>query len=171
MPQSQRQLDDRSAICRLSRADQDLITELTLHSGSLKALAKSFGVTARQRQRNGHMIDWNSPNDLGAILGASLGLLGALCGVWGACVGVFAPKGIHRGPILATGYAFTALGVAIGITGIVLLISGAAFVLWFIPLVSGADIAILMYVLVRVARRRYAQAEERIMSAESLRRE
>lgn len=36
---------DRSPICKLSSQDQDLITQLTLHSGSLKALAKSFGVS------------------------------------------------------------------------------------------------------------------------------
>jgi len=45
MLETQPNPDDRSAICKLSRADQDLITELTLHSGSLKALAKSFGVS------------------------------------------------------------------------------------------------------------------------------
>ena len=45
MTESQSNPDNRSPICRLSRADQDLITELTLHSGSLKALAKTFGVS------------------------------------------------------------------------------------------------------------------------------
>ena len=117
------------------------------------------------------MIDWNSPNDLGAVLGVSIGLFGAICGVWGACLGAFAPKGLHRRPILAAGYAFAALGAAIGITGIVLLFSGGSFVLWFVMLTAGANIAILMLVLVRVARKQYSQAEERILNAESLRRE
>ncbi len=117
------------------------------------------------------MIDWTSPNTIGAILGSSIGLFGGVIGVWGACIGAFAPKGLYRGPILATGYLFTAIGVALAITGIVLLLNDAVLVLWFSLLLAGVNISILMLILTKVAKNRYAQAEERLMSAESLRRE
>ena len=117
------------------------------------------------------MIDWTNPNTIGAILGSSVGLFGGIIGVWGACLGTFAPKGLHRGPILFTGYLFAAIGIAIAITGIVLLLNDAVLGLWFSMLLAGVNISILMLILTRVAKNRYAQAEERLMSAESLRRE
>jgi hypothetical protein len=72
MAQPQSNSDNQSPICRLSRADQDLITELTLHSGSLKALAKSFGVsypTIRRRldeviERLRVIVDGREPEPL-----------------------------------------------------------------------------------------------------------
>lgn len=68
--------DDRSAICKLSRTDQDLITELTLHSGSLKALAKSFGVsypTIRRRldeviERLQVIVEGRTPEPMSELL-------------------------------------------------------------------------------------------------------
>jgi|GEM_PF-594759 len=76
MPDTQPNHDDRSPICRLSRADQDLITEMTLHSGSLKALAKSFGVsypTIRRRldeliERLRVIVDGRKPEPMSELL-------------------------------------------------------------------------------------------------------
>ncbi len=117
------------------------------------------------------MIDWTDPNTIGAILGSSVGLFGGIIGVWGACIGAFAPKGLHRGPLMFTGYMFAVLGVAISITGLVMLLNDAILALWLPLLLAGVNISILMLILTRVAKNRYAQAEERLMSAESLRRE
>lgn len=116
-------------------------------------------------------MNWNDPGMLGAIFGSSIGVIGAICGIWGACVGAFAPKGKHRGLIIGSGYVFAALGVAIAITGLVLLINDAVLALWLALLQSGLLIAVLMLIMVRVAKKRYAIAEDWIMNAESLRRE
>ncbi|MCB9838128.1 MAG: hypothetical protein H6813_02215 [Phycisphaeraceae bacterium] len=117
------------------------------------------------------MSDWNDPNMLGAIFGSSIGVVGAIIGVWGACLGAFAPKGRHRGAMIASGYGFAALGALIAVAGLVLLLSDAVLVLWLGLLQSGLLITVLMLVLIKVAKGRYAQAEERILSAEALRRE
>jgi hypothetical protein len=63
-------------LARLSREDLDLITRLTLHSGSLKALAKDFGVsypTIRSRldrtiERLTHAIEGREPDPLNEML-------------------------------------------------------------------------------------------------------
>ncbi len=68
--------DDRSPICRLSRTDQDFITQMTLHSGSLKALAKSFGVsypTIRRRldeliERLRVLVEGREPEPMSELL-------------------------------------------------------------------------------------------------------
>jgi len=114
---------------------------------------------------------WADPNMIGAILGSSIGLFGGIIGCWGACLGTFAPKGKYRSQIIGTGYAFTALGVLITLAGIVLLARDAAAALWLGLLLSGFTITALMTMLVVVAKKRYDQSEERILSAESFRRD
>ena len=67
---------DRSPICKLPSADQDLITQLTLHSGSLKALAKTFGVsypTIRRRldeviERLQTIVEGREPEPMNELL-------------------------------------------------------------------------------------------------------
>lgn len=118
------------------------------------------------------MIDWSNPNQVGGMLGATLGLIGALGGIWGACLGTFAPRGMFKGPIFATGYLFTAFGVGCVIAGIVCYFNDAILGLWLPLLLVGLNFAALFPILIfLVAKKRYAEYEERIMSAESLRRE
>lgn len=118
------------------------------------------------------MIDWSNPDHIGGLLGASLGLLGALGGVWGACLGAFAPRGMYKWPIFATGYVFSAIGVCCVIAGIVLYFNDTILGLWLPVLLVGLNIAALFPLLLYfVARKRYAEHEERVMSAESLRRD
>jgi len=76
MTTNQTNTADRSPICKLSRSDQDLITQLTLHSGSLKALAKSFGVsypTIRRRldeviERLQVIVEGRTPEPMSELL-------------------------------------------------------------------------------------------------------
>lgn len=114
---------------------------------------------------------WADTNMIGAILGSSVGLFGGIIGVWGAALGTFAPKGKYRREIIGTGYLFTAIGVLIAVTGIVMLTQGAAPALWVGMLLAGFTITSLMTLLVISAKKRYDMSEQRIMSAESLRRE
>jgi len=68
--------NSRSPICRLSQADQDLITQFTLHSGSLKALAKAVGVsypTIRRRldeviERLRTIVEGREPEPMSELL-------------------------------------------------------------------------------------------------------
>ena len=63
-------------LSRLSRGDQELIAELVLHSGSLKGLAKAYGVsypTIRQRldrviERLRELMAGREPDELGELL-------------------------------------------------------------------------------------------------------
>lgn len=63
-------------LARLSRGDQELVAELVLHSGSLKGLAKAYGVsypTIRQRldrviERLRELMAGREPDELGELL-------------------------------------------------------------------------------------------------------
>ena len=114
---------------------------------------------------------WADSNMIGAIIGSSVGLFGGIIGCWGACIGAFAPKGKHRAQVIGAGYLFTAVGVLILAGGVVMLTQGAVSALWLGTMLAGFTIAGLTAMLTVVAKRRYAQSEERILSAESLRRD
>jgi len=117
------------------------------------------------------MIDWSDPAHVGSVIGVVGGSLGALAGVWGACLGVFAPKGLHRGAIISSGYLLLGVSIAGLVTGIVLLVNGRVMGIWLPTILVGANMAIMSAIFIRVAKKRYDMAEERFLSAESLRRE
>lgn len=103
----------------------------------------------------------------GTVLGAGFGTIG---GVYGALAGSLAPRGIGRAWVLGAHVILFALGVAILTLGVVALIVGQPFHVWFWLVQPGFLITVLMGVLYPVIVRRYAQAEHRKLDAEALRR-
>ena len=118
------------------------------------------------------MIDWTDPGHVGALIGIVGGSFGGLAGVWGACLGVFAPRGLHRGPIIASGYALLGVATLGVLAGFVLLQRKEALgMLWLPTILVSLNMMFLSGFFTVIAKKRYAMAEERLMSAESLRRE
>ena len=116
------------------------------------------------------MTEWWTAQDaalIGAIGGGTVGILG---GVFGSVVGVCAPKGIARGPVLVTHAALIVLGLAALLVGIVALVVGQPYHVSFPLLLAGGVLSAVMGPLYPVVRMRYRQAEERRLEAESLRR-
>ena len=110
-----------------------------------------------------------------ALFGAWFGILvggvgGSLGGVLGAVAGTLAPQGKGRAWVIGGMRAFTAFGLLLAAFGLVALLCGQPFFIWFFPLFCGCDIALLFHLLTPVVRQRYAEAEERRLEAEALRR-
>ncbi|MFG0241189.1 MAG: hypothetical protein ACF8R9_00240 [Phycisphaerales bacterium JB054] len=116
------------------------------------------------------MTEWWTSQDaalIGAIGGSAVGVLG---GVFGTVVGLCAPKGIARVPVLGTQLALAVLGVVMLVAAVVALLGSQPYHVWFPLLLGGVLLASLMGGLYPVVRARYMQAEARRMDAEALRR-
>ncbi len=116
------------------------------------------------------MNDWWTNQDaalIGAIGGSAIGILG---GLFGSIVGVCAPKGIARGPVLGGQLAMAVLGVVLLIAGIVAVVQQQSAHVWLPLMLGGGLLAGIMGGLYPVVRMRYTQAEARRMDAEALRR-
>jgi len=116
------------------------------------------------------MTEWWTSQDaalIGAIGGSAVGVLG---GMFGTVVGLCAPKGIARAPVLATQLALAALGVIMLVAAAFALLGNQPYHVWFPLLLGGVLLASLMGGLYPTVRARYMQAEARRMDAEALRR-
>lgn len=116
------------------------------------------------------MNEWWTSQDsalIGAIGGSAVGVLG---GLFGTVVGLCAPKGIARGPVLGSQLALAAVGVLMLIAAVVALLGNQPYHVWFPLMLGGTLLGALMGGLYPVVRARYMQAEARRMDAESLRR-
>ncbi len=113
---------------------------------------------------------WFDPNTFGAWFGAiGGGVGGSLCGLLGAAAGTLAPRGKGRPWILGSMAAMIGLGVLSLGFGIVALVKGQPYGIWYPAVLSGLVVTIVMGSLLPVVRWRYAEAEARRMEAESLR--
>lgn len=104
---------------------------------------------------------------IGAFGGAGVGLLGGAIGVAG---GLLAPKGKGRGLVLGMMVAGIICGVICLIAGITALILDQPYAIWYPLTMLGAIPTGVMGGLLPVMRQRYAQAEQRRMDADDLRR-
>jgi hypothetical protein len=105
---------------------------------------------------------------IGSIGGSALGVLG---GLFGTVVGVCAPRGVARLPVLAGHAALAALGVLVLLVGIVAVALAAQPYHVYYPLLLGGFISsAVLLPLLPVVRARYRQAEARRLEAEELRR-
>jgi hypothetical protein len=103
----------------------------------------------------------------GVIAGGGGGLL---AGLVGAAAGVLAPRGKARGLVLGGMAALVALGLAFLALGLVALVGGQPYGIWYGPVLVGAIFTAVFAPLIPVARRAYTLAEERRLQAEALRR-
>lgn len=104
---------------------------------------------------------------LGAYGGAGLGVLG---GILGGIGGPMAQKGKGKGPILASFTTVAVLGVLLLVTGVVALVAGQPYVIYYPFLLLGLIASAVFGGLIPVMRKHYRMAEQRKMEAEALRR-
>ncbi|MHC4824257.1 MAG: hypothetical protein ACYTEP_09590 [Planctomycetota bacterium] len=104
---------------------------------------------------------------VGGFGGAAVGILG---GCVGAAAGVLAPKGKGRGFVLGTMTSCAALGVLVLIAGIYALIVGQPYGVWYPLVLLGALLTGVIGGLIPMVRKRYAEAEQRRLDADDLRR-
>ena len=104
---------------------------------------------------------------IGGIAGSGLGILG---GIIGTLAGIFAPQGKCKG--LVFGLCFFAIGVGVFclITGLVALILGQPYGVYYPLLLIGILGTAVVGGITPVIRMRYREADNRRLEAEDLRR-
>ncbi len=112
---------------------------------------------------------WFNPNTFGALYGA-IGVGGSLGGLLGAAAGILAPRGKCRTLILGAMVVLVAIGVVQLVLGIIALTSGQPYGIWYPMLLCGVIMTFVIGGLIPVVRMRYAQAEQRRIEAEAIRR-
>jgi hypothetical protein len=115
---------------------------------------------------------WFNPDMFGAYFGGIGGSLGGVfCGTWGAAVGCLAPRGKVKTLIVGIGWFILAVGVgALGL-GLVALVAGQPYGIWYAPLLLGSVVSIVTGILLPMVYLRYRQADLRKLQAEEFRQE
>ena len=105
---------------------------------------------------------------LGGLIGAGIGVI--VGGIGGPLAGTLAPQG--KAKTLVVGFFVTSLvlGVMLAVVGIVALVMGQPYHVWFVFVMPGALTATITGALLPVVLNRYAQADQRRLEAEELRR-
>ena len=113
---------------------------------------------------------WTDPNTFGAYAGAILGGGGGtLAGIWGALAGTLAPRGKAKTLVLGFGIGLAALGAILAGVGLYALIDGQPYGIWYPLVLAGAIVALVTGTLIPLVRKRYAEAEARVLAAEQMR--
>lgn len=102
------------------------------------------------------------------IIGGGVG--GPLIGSLGAAMGILAPRGKCKGFIVGTQSAFAGIGALLLLGGIVAVIAGQPYHVYYPALITGFVAAAVMGGLLPVTLARYRQAEKRKLDAEEFRR-
>ncbi|MBM4107268.1 MAG: hypothetical protein FJ255_00380 [Phycisphaerae bacterium] len=116
------------------------------------------------------MTPWWDPQTAGLIGGIAGGIAGVVGGTLGAAIGALAPKGKCKGPILGAQVGFTGLGAATLASGVVAVVTGQPYHVYYPLLLVGFIATAVMGGLLPVTLARYRQAERRRLDAEELRR-
>ena len=103
----------------------------------------------------------------GAIGGVVLGGMGALVGT---AAGILVPRGKGKVWLPAACAAVAVLGLASLAFGLVALVTGQPYGIWYPPLLGGVLGTLLFGAGPFILRARYAQVEQRRLEAEALRR-
>lgn len=117
------------------------------------------------------MIEWFSEQQagmIGGIGGAVVGSIGG--GVMGPLIGVCAPRGRFKAPILSMMTLFVVLGIGCLCTGLVAWMLGQPAHVVYVFGLTGFIMTTVMGGLLPVVRRVYRQAERRKLEAEEFRR-
>ena len=114
---------------------------------------------------------WFDPNTFGALYGAiGGGVGGSLCGLFGALTGYLAPRGKARRFVLGAMAFFVLAGLAQLAVGLTAVAYGQPYGIWYPMVLCGGILVVVMGSLTPVVRARYAQAEQRRIDAETIRR-
>src|SRR5262245_2302780 len=107
------------------------------------------------------MTEWWNAHDgalIGTFAGAGGGVLG---GVFGSLIGVLAPRGIGRRVIVPLHIAVVLSGAACLVAGVVAVIAGQPYHVFYPLLLIGGILTLVMGGLLPVVLARYRQAEAR----------
>jgi hypothetical protein len=108
---------------------------------------------------------WFDANHWAWLPGTLLGVLG---GCWGAAVGVLGPRGKGRAGVLAAGWLLLAASAVLLTAGVVALVTGQPYGVWYGLGLAGVIGVIVLGVNLPVAVMAYRAAEERRMTARDL---
>ncbi len=100
---------------------------------------------------------------IGVVLGAGFG------GIGGGLGGPLAAMGKAKGLVLGVFGLGLAIGVGLVLTGIVALLMGQPWHVWFVFLMPGVVAAVIFAGLLPMIRAQYARAEQRKMDAAAIR--
>lgn len=100
---------------------------------------------------------------IGVVLGAGFG------GIGGGVGGPLAAAGKAKGLVMGIFGLGLALGVGLALTGLVALVMGQPWHVWFVFLMPGVTCALIFGLLLPVVRAQYAKAEQRKMDAAAIR--
>ncbi|MGB8401093.1 hypothetical protein [Bradyrhizobium sp.] len=115
-------------------------------------------------------VPWfDDPNHFGAWCGAALGVLGGVIGTLSGVTGAMAARGIGRRVVLPIWWTSAALGVLLLAAGLVALVGGQPYAIWYPLMLGGSVIAVVEGALLPTIYRRYRDAEERQLAAAELR--
>ena len=113
---------------------------------------------------------WFDPIRFGALYGGIVGGGGgALIGLLGALAGWLAPQGRGRAFVLGSMYFMLAFGLLNLAFGAVAWGLGQPYGIWYGGVLCGFVFTSLSFALIPVMRKRYAEAEQRLMQAAELR--
>ena len=108
---------------------------------------------------------WFDPNLYAWIPGTSLGVVG---GIMGSVVGCLAPSGRAKSLVLRSWFTVLAVCAALMLVGLVAVIQGQPYGVWFGLLFPGVDGTIVFGALTPLVLKRYREAEERRLAAKDL---
>ena len=112
---------------------------------------------------------WNEA--VGTYIGAFGGAgIGVVCGTFGGVAGMLAQKGTGRAFVLGFHLTVTVLGALVLLAGIVAVVMGQPYHVFFPLLLLGGITTAVMAPLYPVMKQRYAEAESRRLEAEAIRR-
>jgi MFS family permease len=114
---------------------------------------------------------WFDPQLFGALYGGIIGgvFLGAGGGTLGSLAGRWAPRAKNRRWIIGGMHAFLAFGVIQVVVGLIALLSGQPYGIWYPLLLCGGVSTLVMGLQLPRIRRAYAAAENRRVQAEAFR--
>ena len=107
---------------------------------------------------------WWGPR-AGGLLG---GILGGLCGLAGAAIGILCALGRARSQVFGLAYAVVGVGALLVVTGLVGVVFGQPFHVWFPVLLTGAVAGLVFGVNVRTIRASYEQRDLQRMKAQDV---
>ena len=108
---------------------------------------------------------WFNENLFGGILGS---VFGVSAGLWGALAGALAPRGRARGLVIGGAWAFLLASMVLLVLGLVALVSGQPYGVWYGLTLAGGIGLIVFGVNLPNLYRVYRAAEERKLAASDL---
>ena len=112
-------------------------------------------------------FDANTAGIVGAVMGTVLG--GGFGGFGGGVGGTLAAMGKAKTFVIGVFYTAISISLIILFVGLYALLNGQPWHVWFVFILPGTLMSLLMGLLLPVIQKRYCQAEQRKLDAEAIR--